>query len=56
MEEDIALNENLKENLFVTVICILNRVPAFLVGKPGTSKSITFVFCFIFWFFSFLFL
>ena len=43
MEEDIALNDTLKENLFVTIICILNRVPVFLVGKPGTSKSITFV-------------
>jgi hypothetical protein len=43
MEDDIALNLTLKENLFVTIICILNRVPVFLVGKPGTSKSITFV-------------
>ena len=44
MEEDIALNPSLSENLFVSVICILNRVPVFLVGKPGTSKSITFAF------------
>jgi hypothetical protein len=41
MDDDIALNETLSENLFVTIICILNRVPIFLVGKPGTSKSIT---------------
>ena len=44
MDSDIALNETLKENLFVCIFCILNRVPVFLVGKPGTSKSITFKF------------
>ena len=44
MESDIALNVTLKENLFVCIFCILNRVPVFLVGKPGTSKSITFEF------------
>ena len=41
MEADIALNVTLKENLFVCIVSILNRVPVFLVGKPGTSKSIT---------------
>ena len=38
IEEGIAKNGALTENLFVTIVCILNRVPVFLVGKPGTSK------------------
>lgn len=37
----IALNTALKENLFITVICILNQIPVFLVGKPGSSKTLT---------------
>ena len=41
VEEGIALNNALTENLFVTIVCILNRVPVFLVGKPGTSKTLT---------------
>ena len=39
--EGIALNNALTENLFVSIVCILNRVPVFLVGKPGTSKTLT---------------
>jgi hypothetical protein len=38
--KDIAMNEALKENVFVMTVCILNRVPAFVVGKPGSSKSL----------------
>ena len=41
IEEGIAKNSALTENLFVTIVCILNRVPVFLVGKPGTSKTLT---------------
>ena len=43
MEDGIAMNENLQENLFVSIICMLNKVPVFLVGKPGTSKTLRFV-------------
>jgi E3 ubiquitin-protein ligase RNF213 len=39
--EGIAKNHALKENIFVLLICILNRLPVFLVGKPGSSKSIS---------------
>ena len=39
--EGIALNNALTENLFVAIMCILNKVPVFLVGKPGTSKTLT---------------
>jgi hypothetical protein len=35
-----AANEALKENVFVLLVCILNRIPVFLVGKPGCSKSL----------------
>ena len=42
--EGIALNNALTENLFVAIMCILNKVPVFLVGKPGTSKVFFFFF------------
>jgi hypothetical protein len=54
IDKTIAMNEALRENLFVTIICILTKVrvylerkysaefyqqiPVFIVGKPGTSK------------------
>ncbi len=41
VDDDIAMNEALTENLFVTIVCVLNRLPVFLVGKPGTSKTLT---------------
>ena len=41
LEEGIALNGALVENLFVTIVCILNRIPCFVVGKPGTSKTLS---------------
>ena len=37
---NIAKNQALKENLFMMVVCIENRIPLFLVGKPGSSKSL----------------
>jgi hypothetical protein len=41
IEEGVALNDALLENLFVVLVCMLNRLPVFLVGKPGTSKTLT---------------
>ena len=38
----IALNRALKENLFTIYICITNKIPLIIVGKPGTSKSLSF--------------
>ncbi|KAL4648632.1 E3 ubiquitin-protein ligase rnf213-beta-like [Arapaima gigas] len=38
--ETIAKNVALKENVFLMVICIELRIPLFLVGKPGSSKSL----------------
>ena len=40
LEEGIAMNDALTENVFVLVICILNRIPIFVVGKPGSSKTL----------------
>ena len=40
LEENIAKNQALKENVFMMVVCIELRIPLFLVGKPGSSKSL----------------
>ena len=42
IEKGIALNRALKENLFTIFVSIINRVPLIIVGKPGTSKSLSF--------------
>ncbi|XP_030645559.1 E3 ubiquitin-protein ligase rnf213-alpha-like [Chanos chanos] len=39
--DTIARNNALKENVFMMVICIELRIPLFLVGKPGSSKSLS---------------
>ncbi|XP_035758684.1 E3 ubiquitin-protein ligase rnf213-alpha-like, partial [Egretta garzetta] len=36
-----ACNNALKENIFMMVVCMDLRVPLFLVGKPGSSKSLS---------------
>ncbi|KAH1172131.1 hypothetical protein KIL84_007749, partial [Mauremys mutica] len=36
-----ARNDALRENIFMMVICMDLRVPLFLVGKPGSSKSLS---------------
>ncbi|XP_067914752.1 E3 ubiquitin-protein ligase rnf213-alpha [Heterodontus francisci] len=40
VRETIARNSALKENVFMMVICIELKIPLFLVGKPGSSKSL----------------
>ncbi|XP_072299402.1 E3 ubiquitin-protein ligase rnf213-alpha-like [Eucyclogobius newberryi] len=37
----IARNNALKENVFMMVLCIELQIPLFLVGKPGSSKSLS---------------
>ena len=37
---NIARNTALSENVFMMVICIELRIPLFVVGKPGSSKSL----------------
>ncbi|XP_065678762.1 E3 ubiquitin-protein ligase rnf213-alpha isoform X2 [Hydra vulgaris] len=40
LEENIAQNQALCENIFMMVICVELRIPLFVVGKPGSSKSL----------------
>ena len=40
LEDNIARNKALKENVFMMIVCIELRIPLFLVGKPGSSKSL----------------
>ena len=37
---NIAKNDALKENVWMMFICISLRIPLFVVGKPGSSKSL----------------
>ena len=37
---NIARNAALGENVFMMVVCIELRIPLFVVGKPGSSKSL----------------
>ena len=37
---NIACNAALTENVFMMVVCIELRIPLFVVGKPGSSKSL----------------
>ena len=41
VDKGIALNRSLMENLFTSFICIVNRIPLIIVGKPGEGKSLT---------------
>lgn len=36
----IARNEALCENLFMILLSVLNRIPIFVIGVPGSSKSL----------------
>lgn len=37
----IAYNRALRENLFTSFVCILNKIPVLLIGNPGSSKSLS---------------
>ena len=41
LPQGTARNAALRENVFVMLVCILNRIPIFVVGKPGCSKSLS---------------
>lgn len=36
----IAKNKALRENVFMMIVCIENRIALFVIGKPGSSKSL----------------
>ena len=38
--QNVARNNALRENVFMMVVCIELKIPLFLVGKPGSSKSL----------------
>ncbi|CAG8811030.1 25259_t:CDS:2, partial [Racocetra persica] len=35
-----AMNEALLENVLVMIVCILTKIPVFIIGAPGSSKSL----------------
>jgi hypothetical protein len=37
---NMAHNESLLENVLVMIVCILTKIPLFLIGAPGSSKSL----------------
>jgi len=39
--KNIAKNKALKENVFMMIVCIETRIPLFVIGKPGSSKSLS---------------
>ena len=41
LPEFTAKNSALKENVFVLLVSILTRIPIFLIGHPGCSKSLS---------------
>lgn len=40
LPDAIAKNQALKENIFMILICIELKIPLFIIGKPGSSKSL----------------
>ena len=38
--DNIAHNAALRENVFMMAVCVELRIPIFVVGKPGSSKSL----------------
>ena len=36
----IGKNDTLKENVFAIITMILNKIPLFITGKPGSSKTL----------------
>ena len=39
-DECVSKNEALTENIWVTYICLMNNIPLWIIGQPGTSKSL----------------
>ena len=40
IDNGISKNNTLKENLFISFFCIINKLPIITLGKSGTSKSL----------------
>jgi hypothetical protein len=37
----IARNWALRENVYLMYVCIMNKIPLFLTGNPGQSKTLS---------------
>ena len=37
----IALNFALRQNVFTTLVCLMNKIPILIIGNPGSSKSLS---------------
>lgn len=40
LPDAIARNQALKENIFMMLICVELKIPLFIIGKPGSSKTL----------------
>ena len=40
LPDAIARNQALKENVFMMIMCVELKIPLFIIGKPGSSKSL----------------
>ncbi|KAF0511752.1 e3 ubiquitin-protein ligase [Gigaspora margarita] len=40
LPEGTALNEALLENILVMIVCVLTRIPVFIIGATGSSKAL----------------
>lgn len=38
--KQIAFTSTLKENIFMTLVAVLNKIPIIMVGPPGSSKTL----------------
>ena len=41
LPQQISDTQALKENIYVTIVCIVNKIPLIIVGPPGSSKTLT---------------
>ena len=41
LPDAIAINIALLENVFTLLVCVVNKIPLFICGKPGCSKSLS---------------
>lgn len=40
-EDKIAYNSALMENVFTSLVCLMNKIPILIIGNPGSSKSLS---------------
>lgn len=41
LPENIVVNHALKQNVFTTFVCVMNKIPVLIIGCPGSSKSLS---------------